>query len=145
MCTRDTNYQNTFGTQPITNMSIYKRFNNIPTTCKYKGFYPSFTPVINSLSVSSSAANTYSQVFINGSNFLPSCYGTTYVNFGSFQKLPIIFYSPFNISFVVPLTANSGNYTVNVVNIYNSNFSPSINQSYPGNLNYSNTNTYTII
>jgi hypothetical protein len=145
MFTRDKNYQNTFGIQPITNLSIFKKLNNISTSCNYKGFYPNFTPIIYSLSLSSSIAKTYSQIFINGNNFLPPCYGTTYINFGSFKNLPIIFYSSSDISFIVPFNANSGNYNINVVNIYNSNFSPAINQSYPGNQNFSNTITYTII
>jgi hypothetical protein len=144
MCTRDSSSQNPFATQPITNMSIYKKLNNISTTCRYKGFYPSFTPTINSLSVTSSSVGEYSLVQINGYNFLPPSYGTTYVNFGSFTNLPITFYSSFNISFLVPLNATSGIYKVVVVNIYNGNFSPQVNQSYPGNKNYSNSITYTL-
>jgi hypothetical protein len=144
MCTRDISYQNPTGTMPITNMSIYKRINNIFTTCKYRSFYPSFTPTINSLSTTNSVHGVYSFVQVNGSNFLPPCYGTTYVNFGTFKQLPIVFYSPFNISFVVPLNATSGTYNVQVVNIYNDNFSPPVNQSYPGIQNYSNSITYKI-
>lgn len=144
MCTRDKSYQNPDGTMPITNMSIYKRINNIFTTCKYRPFYPSFTPTINSLSVTSSVHGSYSLVYINGSNFLPPCYGTTYVNFGVFKQLPIIFYSPETLSFVVPLNATAGTYNVQVVNIYNGNFSLAVNQSYQGIQNYSNSITYTI-
>jgi hypothetical protein len=144
MCTRDSSSQNPFAVQPITNMSIYKKLNNISTTCRYKGFYPSFTPTINSLSVTSSSVGEYSLVQINGYNFLPPSYGTTYVNFGSFTNLPITFYSSFNISFLVPLNATSGIYKVVVVNIYNGNFSPQVNQSYPGNKNYSNSIIYTL-
>jgi hypothetical protein len=115
------------------------------TNCrKYKSVYPSFTPTINSLSVTSSVHGTYSNVMINGSNFLPPCYGTTFVNFGSFKNLPILFYSTSNISFVVPLNAVSGIYNVQVVNIYNGNFSPSVNQSYAGNPNFSNSITYNL-
>jgi len=144
MCTRDTSYQNRNGKEPVTNMSIYKRNNNILTSCKYRGFYPSFTPVINFLSKTTSVASTYAEVQINGSNFLPPSNATIYVNFGSFTNLPITFYSSFNISFVVPLNAVPGSYNVTVVNVYNSNFSPQINQTNPGNLNYSNSITYTI-
>ena len=115
------------------------------TNCrKYKSVYPSFTPTINSLSVTSSVNGTYSNVMINGSNFLPPCYGITYVNFGSFKKIPIVFYSTSNISFVVPLNAVIGSYNVQVVNIYNGNFSPSVNQSYAGNPNFSNSITYNL-
>ena len=136
-CARDTHYQNKDGKQPIT-----KIINNC---IKYKGFYPSFTPVINTLSTNSSINGVYSLVYIIGQNFFPSCNGTTFVNFGSIKNLPITFYSPFNISFVVPLNAISGNYDIVVVNIYNGNFSPQVNQSYPGIQNYSNSITYTLL
>ena len=63
-----------------------------------KGFLPSFTPVINSLSVTTSVAGVYSLVYINGSNFIPTCNGVTYINFGNFKNIPITFYSSFNIS-----------------------------------------------
>ena len=108
---------------------------------KYKGFYPSFTPAINTLSVTTSQHGKYSLVYITGSNFL---IGATHVNFGSFLNLPITYYSSFNISFVVPLNAGAGNYIVKVVNIYNGNFSPSVNISNPGVPNYSNPVTYLI-
>jgi hypothetical protein len=135
-CARDTNYQNSEGKQPVTTL--------INRCLKYKGFLPSFTPVINSLSVTTSTAGIYSLVHINGLNFLPPCSGTTYVNFGTFTQLPITFYSSFNISFVVPLNIIAGNYSVVVVNIYNGNFSPAVNQSFSGIPNYSNSITYTI-
>lgn len=109
---------------------------------KYQGFYPSFTPILGSLSVTSSASGNYSLVYIDGSNFLPN--GTTFVKFGGWADCPVTFYSSFNISFVVPQGAPSGSYDVQVVNIYNGNFSPQINQSYAGNLNYSNSITYMI-
>jgi uncharacterized protein (TIGR03437 family) len=144
MCSRDISYQNPTGTMPITNLSIYKRINNVFTTCKYRQVYPSFTPTINNLSTTNSITGNYMMVYINGTNFLPPSYGTTYVNFGTFQQLPITFYSAFNISFVVPLNATAGTYNVQVVNIYNGNFSPSVNQSYPGIQNYSNSIIYTI-
>jgi hypothetical protein len=144
MCTRDSSYQNAFVVQPITNQSIFKRNNNINTTCRYKGFYPSFTPTINSISVTSSVSGAYSLVYIDGTNFLPPCYGTTYVNFGNYTNLSITFYSPFNISFVVPINAPAATYNITVVNVYNGNFSPSVNQSYAGNENYSTSITYTI-
>jgi hypothetical protein len=113
------------------------------SNCKnYKGFYPSFTPILNSLSVYSSVENSYSLVNVTGLNFLPN--GSTFIKFGTFGYLPVTYYSSFNLSFVVPENAVVGNYQVQVVNLYNSNFSPQINQSYPGNLNYSNSITYTI-
>jgi hypothetical protein len=142
-CTRHNNYQNANGTQPITNRAILRRASQ---SCKRnKTSYPNFAPVIYNLSVLSSCPGAYSLVNIDGANFLPPSYGTTYVNFGQYTNLPITFYSSFNISFVVPLTAPPGNYAVTVVNVYNGNFSPAINQTYPGNLVYSNSITYTII
>jgi hypothetical protein len=125
---------------------------SIPFTTKYNNgcrkvsnvSYPSFAPVINNFSVNSSGAGVYSLVYIYGINFLPQVYGTTYVNFGSFKQLPITFYSNSCISFVVPLNAPPGNYNIVVVNIYNSNYSPTTNHTYPGNPNYSNSLSYQI-
>lgn len=141
-CTRHSNYQNPNGTQPITNRSILRRATQ---NCRRNNrSYPSFAPVIYNLSVLSSSVGAYSLVNITGTNFFPACYGTTYVNFGQHTDIPIVFYSAFNISFVVPLNASAGNYAVTVVNVYNGNFSPSINQTYPGNIVYSNSITYTL-
>ena len=141
-CTRHNNYQNANGTQPITNRAILRRASQ---NCRRNNrSYPSFAPVIYNLSVLSSSAGAYSLVNIDGTNFFPASYGTTYVNFGQYTDIPITFYSSFNISFVVPLNAPPGNYAVTVVNIYNGNFSPSINQTYPGNLVYSNSISYTL-
>lgn len=134
-CTRDIKSQNSNATQPNT---------TVLRGLKYKGFLPSFTPVINSLSVTTSVAGVYSLVYINGSNFIPTCNGVTYINFGNFKNIPITFYSSFNISFVVPLNATKGTHNVVVVNVYNSNFSPSVNQSYPGIPKYSNSVAYKI-
>lgn len=116
----------------------------VTTRCrKYKGFYPDFAPSINTLSVTTSSSGVYTIVYINGSNFMQPISGITYVLFGNY-KLPITFYSSFNISFVVPLGATAGVYKVNVINVYNNNFSTSVPQISTGNLNYSNTFTYTI-
>jgi len=131
----DINNQNSNGREYDTNVTSRCR--------KYNGFYPSFTPTISSLSKTTSKSGTYSLVYINGTNFLPSSLGTTYVIFGNIS-LPITFYSSFNISFVVPLNVTPGNYPVSVVNVYNDNFSPSINQSYAGVNNFSNSVIYNI-
>jgi len=138
-----------YGTNPQSNAYLYSPFfSSIVTTTttrkcrKYKGFYPSFTPILGSLSVISSAEKAYSLVYINGSNFLPN--GTTFIKFGGWGYYPVTFYSSFNLSFVVPQSAPPGNYNIQVVNLYNGNFSPTVNQSYPGNLNFSNSITYTI-
>lgn len=122
---------------------INNRNRNKSITCiRNKGFLPSFTPNLSSLSVTTSSSGAYSLVYVKGSNFLPN--ETTFIQFGGLGYIPVIFYSSFNLSFVVPLNAEPGNYSVKVVNLYNGNFSPPVNQSYAGNLNYSNSINYTI-
>ena len=82
-----------------TNLQVRDQFGNLIapivqriSKCKgKKSFYPSFTPVIDSISVTSSVAGVYTFVQITGSNFLPPCNGNTYVNFGSFTQIPITF------------------------------------------------------
>lgn len=82
---------------------------------KYEPGYPSITPVINSLSVTSSQQGIYTQVLVSGLNFFP--FGKTVLNFGSYKNLPISYLSSFNISFVVPVDAIPGNYDVQLANI----------------------------
>lgn len=145
MCTRDITYQNSNAIQINTIVTTRNSSKNIVSNCRlYNGFYPNFVPIINNLSINTSRVDTHSHVYINGSNFLPSCYGKTYVNFGPYTNLPITFYSSFTISFVVPLNIKTGNYNIVVVNIYNSNLSPSVNKSYQGIQNYSNKVVYVI-
>jgi hypothetical protein len=122
---------------------INNKNRNKSITCpRNKGFLPSFTPNLYSLSVTTSASGAYCVVNVNGTNFLPG--GTTFIQFGGFGYLPVTYYSSFNLSFVVPLNAIPDNYPVKVVNLYNGNFSTPVNQSYSGNLNYSNAITYTV-
>ena len=117
---------------------------SVKKNCKLsKGFLPSFTPEIYSLSVDNSIAGEYSFVTIIGNNFLPN--GTTYVNFGTYQNISVSYYSSNNIAFVVPLNAPAGSYNVVVVNNYISNFGSRINNFYNTNLNYSNNTLYTLI
>jgi hypothetical protein len=136
------------------NFYQYVNGNSVPSSTYFnpntnngcrKATYPPFAPTISNLSVTSSVVKTYSLVYIYGTNFLPPAYGNTYVNFGPYKQLPITFYSTASISFLVPLDAEVGNYNVVVVNVYNSNFSPAINHSYSGNLNFSNPVLYQII
>jgi hypothetical protein len=134
-------YQNINGYAVPSSVPYNRNIN--PNGCrKYKASYPPFAPTINSLSVTSSGVGAYSLVYIYGTNFLPSCYGTTYVNFGPYKQLPITFYSTTSVSFVVPLDAIVGVYNVVVVNIYNNNFGQAINQTYAGNPNFSNPISY---
>ena len=143
LANQDPNYYQNVNGYAVPSSIPYDR--NTPNGLrKYKGGYPPFAPTIDSLSVTSSGAGTYSLVYIYGANFLPPCYGNTYVNFGPFKQLPITFYSTSSISFVVPLNAQAGIYKVVVVNIYNSNFSPAVNQTYSGNPNFSNPLAYQI-
>lgn len=118
-----------------------------PTTTrkcrKYSGFYPSFAPVLDTLSITSASSDSYNLVYVTGRNFLPN--NTTFVKFGVDHCLPITYYSSFNISFVIPQHLHKGDYYVQVVNLYNNNFSPQVNQSYPGNLVFSNSSIITII
>jgi len=101
---------------------------------KSKPKYPSFTPVLSGLSTTTSPSGGYSLVYISGSNYLPD--EVTIVKFGN-DYLPVIYYSSSYLSFVVPLNL--------LANIYNGNFSPVVNQSYPGNINLSeNSIIYTI-
>jgi hypothetical protein len=151
-----------YGTNPQSNEYLYAQFissglisTSIPYDSYYnrkrsarncrrldRGFYPSFTPELSNLSVTTSAAGGYSLVYVNGSNFLPN--GTTFVQFGNFGYLPVTYYSSFNLSFVVPLNAGAGTYPVKVVSLYNGNFSPPVNQTYAGNLNFSQPINYII-
>jgi hypothetical protein len=115
----------------------------IAKKCKLsQGFLPSFTPEIYNISKNTSTAGAYSVVFIVGKNFLPN--GTTYVNFGTYQNISVSYFSSNNISFVVPANAIIGSYNIIVVNNYSSNFSANINNFYNSNLNYSNSETYTL-
>lgn len=109
-----------------------------------QGFYPSFAPVINSLSVTTSGAGVYTAVSITGSNFLPVNCGTTYVSFGSLGQIATTYYSSNNLSFTVPSAATAGTYNVTVVNVYSNNFSPQVNSSYPSKWVSSNVVVYTV-
>lgn len=106
--------------------------------------YPNFAPSIYNLNVETSVAGAYTVVHILGDNFFPPAYGNTYVNFGSFTNIPILFYSTFNISFVVPQGAGNNLYNVVVVNVYNNNFGSTINYRASGSNVYSNTVLYSI-
>lgn len=101
---------------------------------KYKGFLPNINPSIFSLSNTISAQGEYQLVYISGENFMP--YSTT-VNFGYIQNIPVVFYNPSYISFVVPLNVSEGVYSVQVVVNNNNNFNPN-------SMLYSNTVDYTI-
>jgi hypothetical protein len=143
-----------YGTNPQSNAYLTAQFSSsiVPNSVrpkslrncrKFKSSYPSFTPILSSLSTTSSPLGGYSLVYVNGYNFLPN--GTTFVKFGNYGYLPITYYSSFDLSFVVPLNAVVGNYKVQVVNIYNGNFSPQINQTSQGNIDLSiDSITYTI-
>lgn len=147
-CAKNISIQNTEEYNNYLNNYV---FNNNNRNRKYQSGYPPFTPIIKSLSVTSSYRDVYSTVIIQGSNFLPPSYGKTYVDFGPFNKfsgyfthLPITFYNTTFISFVVPLNMKLGKYNVQVGNVYNNNFSPGNKQSNSGRVNLSNSKIYTI-
>jgi len=147
-CAKNTSIQNTDEYNNYLNNYV---FNNLNRNKNNISAYPPFTPTIKNLSVTSSFSRVYSSVTIQGTNFLPPCYGKTYVNFGPFNKfsgyfthLPITFYSTTSISFVVPLKMTPGKYNVQVGNLYNNNFSPGNKQSNSGKVNLSNSKIYTI-
>ena len=142
-----------YGTNPQSNDYLYTQFfstivksgvtpKSTRSCRKFNASYPSFTPLLSNLSVNTSSSGSYSLVYVNGGNFLPN--RTTFIKFGNYGYLPATFYSSFNLSFVVPLNIIPGNYEVKVVNLYNDAFSPPVNQSYPGNLNFSQPINYTI-
>jgi len=110
-----------------------------------QGFYPSFTPVIYNLSVYKSKQGKHTVVYVSGDNFQCPITGITYVSFGSYTNLPIVFYNTTYISFVVPIDAPVGNYSVTVNNVYNGQFSPQINTVSPGVINVSNAKNYSIV
>jgi len=115
---------------------------------KSNGFYPNFTPAIYYLYTNISIHGAYSLIYINGNNFQAPSIATTYINFTntlhSYTKIPITFFSTSYISFVVPTAALAGTYSVVAVNVYNGNFSPQVNNSYPGILDYSNAVNYVL-
>jgi hypothetical protein len=110
---------------------------------RLKNGYPSFTPIINGLSITTSVFAAYSLVYVTGGNFLPN--GTTFIQFGTFGYIPAIFYSSSSISFVVPLYLEPKKYNIKVVNLYNNNFSLGCSQKQLSNLIFSsNYITYTV-
>lgn len=142
-----------YGTNPQSDSYLYTQFNSSFVTnsvtpkstrnCRQltAGFYPSFTPILSNLSVTTSAAGAYTVVNVYGGNFLPN--GTTFIKFGT-NYLPVTYFGSFNISFAIPTNLIPGTYNVYVVNLYNGNFSPPVNQSYSGNLVFSSPIQYTI-
>lgn len=145
-----------YGTNPQSNNYLIAQFysytsgitgplyKNSTRSCRktINSSYPSFNPSLYNLSETTSVTGVYSIVYVNGSNFLPN--GSTFIQFGNLGYLPVTYYSSFNLSFSVPLNATPGSYPVRAINLYNGNFSPPVNQSYPGIPNYSNPITYTI-
>jgi hypothetical protein len=122
-----------FTTNPIISLRTIP-INTQQLTCrKYKGFLPNITPAIYSLSSTISVPGEYALVYINGQNFTPNNLSVT---FGTITDVPIVFYSSFSISFVVPLYVSEGNYEIQVV--------ANNNNTLMSGLLYSNTVNYTI-
>jgi hypothetical protein len=122
-----------FTTNPIISLRT-TAINTEQTTCrKYKSFLPNITPAIYSLSSTVSVPREYALVYINGQNFTPNNLSVT---FGTITNIPIVFYSSFSISFLVPLYVSEGTYGVQVV--------ANNNNTLMSGLLYSNTVNYTI-
>jgi uncharacterized protein (TIGR03437 family) len=102
----------------------------IPSTVnarKYKYLYPNTSPVIYSLSLTSSDIGEYTVCYINGLNFSKeTTTGNSTVTFGDIANIPVIFYSSLNLSFVVPNNLPPGHYLVQVIN---NNYFPSTTYS----------------
>lgn len=101
-----------FTTNPIISLTTIPITTQQPICRKYKGFLPNITPAIYSLSSTISAPGEYALVYINGQNFTPNNLSVT---FGTITDVPIVFYSSFTISFVVPLYVSEGTYGIQVV------------------------------
>lgn len=100
----------------------------------YKAELPNITPFISNLSTYSSTVGVYTIIYVNGQNFsLQGPTGVSTISFGNITNIPVTYLSPYNIAFVVPINANVGNYSIQVVN-----------NNYPTSL-YSNSVNYTLV
>jgi hypothetical protein len=90
---------------------------------KYKGFLPNINPIIYFFSNDECLQNSYLVVYVNGENFTPNNLSVT---FGSITGIPIVFYSSFQISFIVPSNLSQGFYSVKVVANNNNNYIPGL-------------------
>jgi hypothetical protein len=100
----------------MTSLSIqtiqYICLNTLPDT------YPDLKPTISYLSsytaeyvITNSMPFT---VYVRGTNFTRN--GRTTITFGSYQNLPITFFSSTSISFTIPMQATPGQYNVQIIN-----------------------------
>jgi hypothetical protein len=97
---------------------------------KFEYKYPDTSPVIYSLSVTSSVLGEYTVCYINGLNFSKSTTtGNSTVTFGDIANIPVIFYSSLNLSFVVPNSINLVAGTTYLVQVVNNNYFPSTTYS----------------
>ena len=103
-----------------------------PACRKYKGFYPNITPVIYNLSQNTSPQGIYAPVYISGNNYLLD--GMTKVDFGTYTNLPVTFFSSISLSFLVPIDAPAGLYSVKVTTVDNTQVVPST--MYSNGVNY---------
>lgn len=107
-----------FGGYPVKRCDVVKRLNK----------YPSFVPHLYSASITFAAQNEYCVVSLFGDRFFPD--GTTFVQIcddkGNIvcNNVSIVFITTQTVSFVFPTWLPAGVYSVQVINVYNSNFSP---------------------
>lgn len=92
---------------------------------------PNITPYISGLSIYSSFLTSYTIVYVTGENFsLQGSNGFSTITFGNIKNIPVTYFSPYSIAFVVPNTLASGTYSVKVVN---NNYPTSL---YSNSINY---------
>lgn len=93
---------------------------NIQYTCQdyFQTSYPNLSPTIYSLSSYTLSYSVISskptKLSIHGTNFTNN--GNTTVNFGQYTNLSITFYTSTNITFLIPMNAQAGNYNIQVAN-----------------------------
>jgi IPT/TIG domain len=87
--------------------------NNLPDT------YPDLKPTIvyfSTYTVKYELTKSRSfTIYVRGTNFTKE--GRTTISFGSYQNIPITFFSSTSISFIIPRQAIPGQYNVEIINV----------------------------
>jgi len=101
----------------------------IPSTAKSRKVddnYPNTSPIINSMSPSTSVLGDYTVCYLSGSNFSKSnTTGNSSVTFGDITNIPITFYNSLYISFIIPVI-NLDPYITYDVKVINNNYPTSL-------------------
>ena len=110
---------------------------SITKVCRVKkGFLPNITPIISSLSTYTSESGKYKVIYVACNKFNFNTTSVTFSNAIFKSSIPVIYFSTFSISFVVPINAPIGIYNIQVLIIDESRLSP--------NIVYSNIISYTL-